>query len=76
MDLVIKDFMFDLHLSGDELLVYAYLYRLQEESKDCPNCEGIAKDLKISTRTVYRAINNLKAKELIQAIRSYRLIGN
>lgn len=61
----VYDWMLDLDLSGKELLVYALIYSLSENSNGCLGQKYITERLNVSERWTRSAIANLRNKGLI-----------
>lgn len=61
----VYDWMLDLDLSGKELLVYAIIYSLSENSNGCLGQKYITERLNVSERWTRSAIANLRNKGLI-----------
>ncbi len=58
--------IFDMPLNHREITVYRCLCDKANKKGECyPSARTIAKELKISSRTVFRALNGLEQKRLI-----------
>lgn len=68
--------IYELKLTHRELLVYKYLEDRADRGGRCfPSSKRIATDLNLSRRTVFRAIEDLKRRELITTKQRYRENG-
>lgn len=69
-------YLYDMELPHRAVAVYQYLYfRADREGQCWPAVPTIAKDLKLSEKTVRRAISDLQRTGLIETEQRYRRSG-
>ena len=69
-------FLYEMELPHRAVAVYQYLYfRADREGQCWPAVPTIAKDLKLSEKTVRRSIKDLQKADLIETEQRYRRSG-
>lgn len=69
-------FLYQMDLPHRAVAVYTYLYDRANKNGECwPSVKTIAGDIKLSTATVRRAINDLRRVGLIETKQQYRENG-
>ena len=70
------NFLYRMDLSHRAVSVYTYLFDRANKNGECwPSIPTIAKDLKISSSTVRRALKDLRKEGLIETEQRYRAKG-
>ena len=70
-------FLYQMDLPHRAVAVYTYLYDRANKNGECwPSVKTIAGDIKLSTATVRRAINDLRRVGLIETKQQYWTIVN
>ena len=69
-------FLYEMDIPHRAVAVYQYLFfRANEDGQCWPSVPRIARDIKLSERTVRRAIGELREAGLIETEQQYRMSG-